>query len=135
MKKRNAKATSRRKATKTENDTALIRECVIYAQSIAAHRAGFRADPDPDCCHAEALGNPHFSRAHQALTKIAGIPTTTPQELRSKARIVPVLFEDNQDGRLNSIGVDFLTSFANEVEKFLEKFESVAEATPTVPAR
>ena len=117
-----AKTASRRKATKPPNDTRLINECVIYAQSVAAFRDGFKADPAGDSCHAAALGDRHTNRAQQLLTKITATPATTPEGLCSKARIVAVVFQDYQDSCLQSDGAEseFLKSFAVEVEKFLQ---------------
>lgn len=133
MKKRNTKAALRRKVTKPSNDTALIQECVIYAQSVAAYRDGFKADPDGDMCHASALGEKYMMRTWQAIIKIAATPATTLEGIRAKARIVPVMFESNEHHCLEPRDVNFLKSFADEVEKFLQS--PVAEPTPTVPAR
>jgi hypothetical protein len=92
-------------------NTALIRECVIYAQSIAAHDAGFNVDPDGNMIHAAPLGDYHIDRAHQALVKISRIPVTTAEGLQAKARIVRAL-EKHEEA--------FLLSFAADVKAFLE---------------
>jgi hypothetical protein len=118
---RKRKAAARRKATRPPNDTRLINECVIYAQSIAAFHDGFKVDSDGNSCHAEALGKRHSNRARQALTKITATPATTPEGLYSKAHVVRVVFDDNGDGGcLPEADTEFLKSFAVEVEKFLQ---------------
>jgi hypothetical protein len=93
---------------------------VICAQSIAAFHNGFRADPGGSSDTAAALGDRHVNRARQALTKIAATPATTPKGLCSKARIVPVVFKDNQDGCLLPADEAFLISFGADVHKFLQ---------------
>src|SRR5205823_2494389 len=103
------------------NDTALVNECVVYAQSIGALHGGFLADSDGNNEHAAKLGDRHETRAWQALTKITATPATTPEGLCSKARIVAIVFRDNEDGRCLEIdAAEFLKSFAVEVEKFLQ---------------
>ena len=120
MKKRKAKAASRRKATKPPNEKALINECVVYAQSIAAFYDGFKADPDGNNEHAARLGERHRIRAFQALTKIVGTPATTPDGLNSKARIVAFVFRDSESGCLEREGENFLKSFAVDMITFLQ---------------
>lgn len=118
--RRAAKAKApRRKATKRPNDTALINECVTYAQSVAAHRAGFDADSDGDNKHAERLGDRHSKRAHQALMKITNTPATTAEGLCSMARIAEFVFQDNEGGCFRQEAVAFLQSFSIEVKNFL----------------
>jgi hypothetical protein len=106
--------------TKPAKDTALIRECVIYAQSIAAFHDGFDADPDGNNCHATALGDRYENRAWQALTKITVTPARTPEGLCSKARIVAVVFRDNCGNCFADTEAEFLKSFAIEVKNFLQ---------------
>jgi hypothetical protein len=119
MKKRRAKASSRRKATKPPNDTALIRECVIYAQSVAAHRGGFPADTGGDMTHAAALGARHLARAQQALTRITNMTASTSVGLQSKACILPMVIEDSCGG-MEALDELFFRSFAANVKAFLE---------------
>ena len=110
----------KRAATKPASDVALIRECVIYAQSVAAMHKGFKADPDGSSVQAAALGNRYINRAWQALTKIAATPATTPAGLCSKARIVEIVFEDNEGGCGEEDQIAFLKAFGVEVKKFLQ---------------
>ena len=119
--KRPAKRKAKRspKARKP-SDAALINECVIYAQSIAALHSGFKADPDGNSEHAAKLGDKFSNRAWQALTKIASTPAATPEGLCSKARIVALVFQDNEGGCLEADAAGFLKAFAAEVKQFLQ---------------
>ena len=92
MTQRPAKAKAKTAAPKTKampSEKALINECVIYAQSIAAARFGYHADPDGGCKHAEELVGTYETRAGQALTKITVMTASTPAGLEAKARIMP----------------------------------------------
>ena len=93
---------------------------MIYAQSVAAEHKGFSADPDESSVHAAALGNRYNNRAWQALRKIAATPATTPAGLCSKARIVEIVFENNQGGCVEENALDFLKAFGVEIKKFLQ---------------
>lgn len=115
-----AKAAPRRMAKRPPNDKSLINHCVTYAQSVAAHREGFRADPDGNTEHAAALGSRHRSRAFQSLTWIASTSAKTPDGLCAKARVVAVLMEKNEDGCFDIADRDFLKSFGDEVKAFLQ---------------
>jgi hypothetical protein len=66
---------------KAHSDTALVRECVIYAQHIAAYHNGFKADPDGNNATAAPLGSRHETWAYAALAKIAATPATTAEGL------------------------------------------------------
>lgn len=117
-----AKAT--RKATprplKITSDRALINECVIYAQSIAALHQGFTADPNGDSAHASHLGEKHGDRARLALARLAATPSYSPDSLCAKARIVPMVFQDHPHGALEVDAADFIRGFAAEVKRFLQ---------------
>lgn len=117
--KRTTKKTAPRKI-KRPSDTALIRECIVYAQSVAAFHKDFKADPDGSSDQAAAMGDRYNNRASQALTKIANTPAATPEGLCSKARIVEIVFEDNEGGCLEADACDFLKSFGAEVKAFLQ---------------
>jgi hypothetical protein len=117
MKKRRA---AKKMQTKAAKDTALIRECVIYAQSVAALHEGYTADPGHGDSIAGALGEKYNDRIRQALTKITAMPATTPGGLCSKARIVAVVFRDHEGGCLPELEEEFLKSFAVDVKNFLQ---------------
>lgn len=118
-------ATNKTKFAKTMaprklNDTPLIRECVVYAQSIAAFQNGFKADPDGNVKYAEPLCSRHSVRAMHAVTKIAATSAATPVGLCSKARVVAMLVRDNEDGCFEANELKLLEAFGLEVMKFLE---------------
>jgi hypothetical protein len=107
---------SRQKAI---SDARLIKECVIYAQEIAAFHAGFTADPDGSSKHAAGLGDRHERRAQQALAKIAAMKASTPEGLQAKARILPVVIHDDE-GSMESDSEVFYRTFAADVRAFLD---------------
>ena len=108
-----------------KKDFALIRECVIYAQAVAAQSAGFAADPTGNNDHASALADIHFERAKAALVKIARTPATTVEGLQAKARIASVVIDDSE-GSIEAEEEAFFRSFAAEVKEFLA--DAVQEA-------
>jgi hypothetical protein len=114
-----AKTAPRRKATKPPNDTALIRECVVYVQSVAGFHAGWKADPSGDSVYAAPAGERFNNRAALALEKITSTPATTAEGLLSKARIVPSLIQD-AGGSFDVREKAFLASFGTNVETFLQ---------------
>jgi hypothetical protein len=114
-----ARASSGDKAGRAKRtNIALIRECVVFAQSIAAYEAGFKADPDGNNAHAAALGNHHLARARQALVKLSHTPATTAEGLQAKARIVSVVIDEAHQS-IERHEEAFLLSFAADVKAFL----------------
>ena len=101
-----------------KQDFALIRDCVIYAQSVAAQSAGFAADPTGNNDHASALADIYFERAKAALVKIARTQATTAEGLQAKARIASVVVDDSE-GSIDAEEQAFFRSFAVEVKEFL----------------
>jgi hypothetical protein len=101
------------------SDTHLIKECITYAQEIAAFRAGFTADPDSWSKHAADLGNRHESRAKKALAKIATMKASTPMGLDAKASILPMVIQDDE-GSMESASEVFYRTFAADVRSFLD---------------
>lgn len=100
-------------------DTALIRECVIFAQSVAAYDAGLAADPDRNSVHAERFANQYLGRANEALAKISQTPASTAEGLQAKARIVPVVIS-NAAQSMDDREEAFFLSFGADVKAFLE---------------
>ena len=134
MKKHKTKAAPRLKATKAPNDMAVIRECVIYAQSIAAKNSDFKADSDLDNKNAVALGTRHSAQARRALTKITTMTASTPAGLQSKARILPMVIEDSA-GSMEDFDELFFRSFAANVKAFLEPLIRSAWAADKAAAK
>jgi hypothetical protein len=117
-----AKATQKFKCKPTAkprapNDTALIRECVLYAQASGAFDAGFNADPT-DSKFAEKLGERHQRQIDALLHTISTTPATTAQGLQAKARIVPTVIS-NAAKSMDEREEAFMISFAADVKAFL----------------
>ncbi|QTL03938.1 hypothetical protein J5J86_00740 [Aquabacter sp. L1I39] len=107
----NRRRRSRKQAAK---DCALIRDCVLYAQAVAALKAGYEADPDTDGRYAGALGMRHLRRAERALERIAGREACTSSGLEAKARILPVIVSRRM-GLLSDLEATLIARFADEV--------------------
>ena len=119
----------RRKRKGSRGDITLIRDCVIYAQSLAAAKAGYEADPDGDGVHADQLGKAHIQRASQAMARILGTAALTPAGLEAKARVIPILLA----GAYGSVAAEeeaFLLSFAADVRLGLAKMARRKSADP-----
>lgn len=109
-------------------DARLIAECVIYAQSVAAWAAGFEADPDGDCVHANKLGADARARAGVALKAIPKMKATTASGLLAKARIVPTIIKDAA-GSLDEREEDYMASFVADVTDYLAAQGAPGEAS------
>ena len=123
MKHTKAKAKSlaapRQKAVRSPSDTGLIRDCVVYAQSVAARENGFKADPTGNCDFAAPLGDKYLARASDMLFKIAVKNAKTAEGLQAKARIASMVIPDEFRG-IGRVEEAFLRSFALDVKEFLE---------------
>ena len=117
--KRKPATNAKRGPVKPPSDARLISECVVYAQEIGAYHAGFKADPDGSSKNAAGLGDLRYQRAQQALTKIATMKARTPTGLDAKARILPMVIDDNE-GSLQDIDEAFCRTFAADVQAFLD---------------
>jgi hypothetical protein len=117
-----SRKTTPRKSVKPSAEDVIIRECVIYAQALAAHGAGFKADPDGNNDYAAALGRAHYDLAQRTLGKITAMPAVTPSGLQAKARILPLVVDDGyvmEGGEDRGPAAEFFRSFAAEVKAFL----------------
>lgn len=104
----------RRRRRQAAKDRALIRDCVLYAQAVAALKAGYEVDPDTDGRYAGALGMRHLRRAERALERIAGREAATSLGLEAKARILPVIVSRRM-GLLSDLEAALIARFADEV--------------------
>ena len=109
-----------RRNRRRRRDDSLVRDCVIYAQAIAALKAGYEADPDPDGRYAGSLGLRFYRRAERALARIAERPAHTSLGLEAKARIVPVIVARHM-GLLSAPEAELISHFADEVRADLAK--------------
>jgi hypothetical protein len=111
-----------RKSAPPPNEAALIRECVKYAQALAAYNAGFKVDPDGNFKHADMLGRAHSALAERALGKITAMAAVTASGLQAKARILPLVVDDGSlagGGNDHGPTAEFFRSFATELRAFL----------------
>ena len=102
----------------TTCNAAVIRACVAYAQSIAAHKAGFEADPDGNSEVAEKTGERFSTAAHNALDRATVCPANSAEAIDAKARILPLILE-NSGGGLEEADAGFFRSFAADVRAFM----------------
>jgi hypothetical protein len=82
------KSKAKAKEAKPEGSE-IIKQAVIYAQSLAAHHAGFDADPTGDSEYASKLrGVGHCEKALAKLNALAGKSKTclSPDELHANGR-------------------------------------------------
>lgn len=117
--KANAKAKAKAKKTPLR-DASLIRECVAYAQSLAAFNAGFKADPDGSMKYASKSGDYYSRRAEEALNKMSQMKAQTPEGLQAKARIVSDIIGSVQYEGFDGSSAAFLRIFGVEVKNFLQ---------------
>ena len=101
-------------------DAIVIKACISYAQMLAAHSAGFKADPDGDSKYSQGAADRYFSRATAALGIAAEISAQTPEGIQAKARIAPMVLDDSGPHYLCETGEAFFRSFADDARKFLD---------------
>jgi hypothetical protein len=106
--------------SKLEDDnTAVIRAAVTYAQNVGAFHAGFDADPSGSNVTASGpLGEAFERDRDDALEVLAKAGATTFAALQAKARVVPFLLQDDQGGEADTWA--FIRRFAEDVKKLVE---------------
>src|SRR5258705_11311392 len=109
--------------------SAIITQCVVYAQSMAAYHAGFRVDHTDDADHAgcQALGKEYMGNADRAVARLIalspafkeGKPSLSRDELFAKAGVLGIMADPG--GILNPEPNEqaFVRLFAAEVEDYL----------------
>lgn len=107
-----------RAAKESASDAALIRECVAFAQNVAAEEAGFIVDPT-DSEYASKMGNPFCRRYNEALHKMGKLSAKTAEGLQAKARVIPIVIR-NAIGSPDEREDAFFTCFAADVRAFLD---------------
>jgi hypothetical protein len=103
----------------SRSDKVIIAAAVAYAQSAAAWRAGFDGDPDGSNENAERLGARHKRARDAALHKLANTPASSAEALDAKARVLPMILDDDCGG-VADLSDEFYRAFAADVQKFLE---------------
>jgi hypothetical protein len=114
-------ATSRKAKTKAKPSTAatdepLIRECIAFAQNVAAFAAGFAIDPT-DSEYAEPMGSRFSTRYLSALFNISKMSALTLEGLQAKARVLPIIIKN---AGVSEHEDNFFKSFAVDVDKLLQ---------------
>jgi hypothetical protein len=108
----------------------IIRQCVIYVQSMAAYEAGFTVDLTGNWDHAGAgqdrLGGEHLAHADRALAKlialspsfVAGRAPLSAAELFAKAGVLSVIWsqEGGETRSCEATETAYVRFFAREVE-------------------
>ena len=100
----------------------VIRECVIYAQSIAAYNAGIDTDATGNLDFGGAgsgqLGKACVDRASAALRKLNALKANGTPELTSKARVAAMILV-RAEGSLEPDEDAFLRALVSEVASHL----------------
>ena len=104
-------------------DAELLRQCVIYVQSVAAFAAGFKLDVDAAYEFAEAEGSMN-NRGAIALKRITEIEAKTAEGLSAKACAAEVMFKDWEEDDLNELPKAFLQSFVKDVRTHFRAVQS-----------
>jgi hypothetical protein len=123
------KPTSKKAAPK---DSAIIKECVKYVQSVAAYKAGFDADAD-DCEIAGAggvMGKAALESAEAAMFELlASWPkrTVTVHEMKALAAVFETLMMvDAQGSVLTDMQREFVEFFARAANEYFKQAAAMA---------
>jgi hypothetical protein len=96
----------------------LIRNCMEYAQAVAATTAAFAVDPDGNNIYAERVADRCGRRAGKALANISGTQAATVAGIAAKARVVEFLLREND---IQPECAAFFASFASDVREQTRK--------------
>lgn len=97
----------------------VVRDCLIYAQSIAALKAAHEMDPDPEGRYAAHHAEHLRERGSRALERLTQVEASTPDELRGKARVAALLIADGY-GALEEEVEAFMTALFADIEACLQ---------------
>jgi hypothetical protein len=123
-----AKKKAKAKATeKTEERSAIIKQCTIYAQLSAAYEGGFYADPTGDFDYAGSgpgqIGSAYCDNKKRALEKLVALSREkrpiTADELFAEARVINLLMKTDARSNPEPVESDFVRRFTKDVELFL----------------
>lgn len=123
-KKKPVKQATNATATKPAQSK-VIKLCVLYAQAIGGWNAAYEVDGS-DGEYAMKYTDVNMKVANKIIAQLAVLPATTPEELISKARLVP--FVAVRHAMVSGADADFIRSLALDVCKFVEQ----PEPTPAV---
>jgi hypothetical protein len=118
--------------------SAIIMQCVVYAQSMAAYHAGFKVDHtgNSDYAGSDALGEKCFGKADRAVTRLIGLslafmegkPPLSREELFAKAGVLRIMADPGGTFNPQPNEQAFVRFFAREVEDYLRAQRSEANA-------
>ena len=133
-KKSNASPTNASKPAPGGPDDALILHCISFAQNVAALHATFKADPT-DSEYAGKAAERLERASERTLMEAAAIPATTFVGLNAKARIVPLILEDQPGNYTSDEAEAFLRSFAADVKAFTDNLAAEARVAERAATR
>jgi hypothetical protein len=108
--------------------SAIITQCVVYAQSTAAYHAGFKVDHTGDSYHAgcQALGKEYMHKADRAVVRLLALSPSFPsgkpmnrEELFAKAGVLGIMADPGGTFNPDPMEQAFVRFFAREVEDYL----------------
>jgi hypothetical protein len=108
--------------------SAIITQCVVYAQSMAAYHAGFKVDHTGDSQHAgcQALGKEYMHNADRAVVRLLALSPSFPnrkpmkrEELFAKAGVLGIMADPGGTFNPDPMEQAFVRFFAQEVEDYL----------------
>jgi hypothetical protein len=124
MAKKKTKATEPTSARRSE----IIEQCTVYAQSMAAYKAGFYTDPTGDFDYAGSgdrqLGAKHVEKARRTLLRLIAISEEkrplSADELFALTRVLTLLQETDARTNPQKEESDYVEMFAKNVARFLK---------------
>lgn len=115
--------------------SAIIAQCVVYAQSMGAYNAGFKVDRTGDSDHAgcQGLGGDYMHNADRAVVRLIGLspafkgkPPLSREELFAKAGVLGIMADPGGTFNPDPNEQAFVRFFAAEVEQYLRAQGSTA---------
>jgi hypothetical protein len=112
----------------------IIKQSVIYLQSVAAFNAGFDADHgNCDIAGADGqLGNAALDAADRALHKLTKFGKLSAPEMKAKAAVFRAMMTFESGNILKEDRRDFLATFAIEVEYYFRDEKHSVAGSPAI---
>jgi hypothetical protein len=120
---------SKKKTVEPARPSEIIRQCTIYAQSSAACKAGYYADPTGNFDYAGTgrgqMGSAYYDKAKRSLEKLVALSREkrpiTADELFAEARVMNLLLKTEARTNPEPEESDFVQRFAKDVAHYLEQ--------------